>query len=60
MSELDRLLPEGAVVEHSIVVVSYFDAEGEMGFYGGTAGEAHVTTLLGLLEWAKIQIASVA
>lgn len=57
MSELIQVdLPEGSVMENYITIVSYFDGEGTMRFYIATRNEAHVSSLLGLIEVAKFSL----
>lgn len=52
----DLELPAGAVVQNSVMVVGYFDADGGTRYGIRTRGEATVANVLGLLELAKAHI----
>jgi hypothetical protein len=49
-------LPEGAVVQSGILVVGFFNAEGDTQYGFRTTGEASLATVLGLLELAKAHL----
>lgn len=48
-------LPEGAVVEHSITIVSYLHPDGSS-YTVQTDGEGLLSTTLGLMEIAKARL----
>lgn len=45
-------VPEGAVPEYGIVVVSYLDSEGEPKFGIQTCGDGNYTSIVGLMQMA--------
>lgn len=49
-------LPAGAVVENSIVIVSFLNQDGEQQYAFNLTGNAHVTTLVGLLKLVEIHL----
>lgn len=49
-------LPAGAVVNQSLLVVSWFDTEGNLKYGVSQLGEASLSSRLGLLELAKADI----
>lgn len=46
-------LPEGAVVQSAVLVVGFFDGEGDTQYGFRAQGEASLANVLGLLELAK-------
>lgn len=49
-------LPDGSVVQSAILVVGFFDAEGDTRYGFALRGEAALSSTLGLLELAKAHI----
>ena len=53
---VDLPLPDGAVAQAGILVVAYFDTEGDTCYGFVTKGESSVSNILGVLELAKAHI----
>ena len=53
VAETSMGLDEGAVVNHTIFIVSYFDAEGQERYAYHTQGDSSVSAILGLVELVK-------
>lgn len=49
-------LPEGAVAQHSIMIVAYFTEDGMLRYGFRTQGETSTAGLLGLIEMVKFDL----
>lgn len=54
--EMSISLPEGAIINGAIVLVSYFDADGQLKYATTTNGEMNLAQALGLLVLGGITI----
>lgn len=52
-------LPDGAVVEHTVTIVSYLVEDGQR-YVVATTGGANVASVLGVMELAKLSLAEEA
>lgn len=49
-------LPDGSVINGTILITSYFDGDGEMKYAITTSGSINLAQALGLIELAKITV----
>lgn len=54
--ELTTTLPEGAIPLSSVEVVTYLHPEGGNAHYVRWQGTSDIVTLLGMIEFAKLQL----
>lgn len=54
--ESDLPMPAGSVVQNSVMVVAYFDAEGQTRYGYRMKGDSTLSNVLGLLELAKADL----
>lgn len=60
MSDVDHILvlplPEGAVPQHSIAVLAFFDTAGNTRYTFSLSGDASLSSILGLIELVKAHV----
>jgi hypothetical protein len=49
-------LPDGAMAQHGVLSVAYFDPDGNTKYGFSTQGDAPLSSLLGLLELVKAHL----